>query len=262
VSRPPYQRDREPQTEEEVLKRGEADTLKKRLFEESKLVLQKAKSDKNTQQKIRLIVNVITPDNFEKKFEELRVFMFGDYKLPEEEGYDESLGQLSDENVSDENLQIIVETVFRKAQNEKEYCIFYGDLCEKIIKLELNLKKMKATVKNIKNSQFRKLLLKNCKASFDQFFTEETKKLLESKDEENLFKFTMKLFGNIKFVGELFRRGLLQESIILSVFDMLMAIESKEQLQFVNDNTIEGAVVLIEKIGHMLDAKLQNIEKA
>ncbi len=92
MSRPPYQRDREPQTEEEILKRGEADQLNKRIFEESKLVLQKAKSDKNTQQKIRLIVNVMSPDNFEKKSEELRVFMFGDYKLPKEEGYDESLG--------------------------------------------------------------------------------------------------------------------------------------------------------------------------
>jgi hypothetical protein len=171
---------------------------------------------------------VITPDNFEKKFEELRVFMFGDYKLPAEEGFDEAVGFMTDESVSDENLQIIVETVFRKAQNEKEYCIFYGDLCERIIKLELNLKSMKATVKNIKNSQYRKLLLKNCKASFDQFFTEETKKVLESKDEESLFKFTMRLFGNINFLGELYRRGLLQDSIILSVFDMLMAIESKE----------------------------------
>ena len=70
----------------------------------------------------------------------------------------------------------------------------------------------------------------------------------------------MRLFGNIKFVGELFRRGLLQESIILSVFDMLMAIESREQLQFINDNTVEGAVVLMEKIGHLLDTKLEIIE--
>jgi hypothetical protein len=109
------------------------------LWEESKQVIEKAKSDKNTSQKIRLIVNVITPDNFDKKFEELRVFMFGDHKLPEEEGYNESVDTLTEDKVSNENLQIIVETVFRKAQNEREYCIFYGDLCERIIKLELNL---------------------------------------------------------------------------------------------------------------------------
>jgi hypothetical protein len=82
---------------------------------------------------------VITPDNFEKKFEELRVFMFGDHKLPGEPDYNESVDTLTSDKVSDENLQIIVETVFRKAQNEREYCVFYGDLCEKIIKLELNL---------------------------------------------------------------------------------------------------------------------------
>jgi hypothetical protein len=53
----------------------------------------------------------------------------------------------------------------------------------------------------------------------------------------------------------------LQESIILSVFDMLMVVDTNDsQLVFVNDNTVEGAVVLMEKIGHMLDTKLQNIE--
>ena len=72
-----------------------------------------------------------------------------------------------------------------------------------------------------------------------------------------MLKFKSRLFGNIYFVGELFRRGLLQESIILSVFDMLMVVESNDtQLDFVNDNTVEGAVVLMEKIGPMVDTKL------
>jgi hypothetical protein len=82
---------------------------------------------------------LITPDNYDKKFEELRVFMFGDHKLPEEEGYNESVDTLTEDKISNQNLQIIVETIFRKAQNERDYCILYGDLCEKIIRLELNL---------------------------------------------------------------------------------------------------------------------------
>jgi hypothetical protein len=40
---------------------------------------------------------MITPKNFDKKFEELRVFMFGDLKLPEEEGYNESIDTLSED---------------------------------------------------------------------------------------------------------------------------------------------------------------------
>lgn len=59
---------------------------------------------------------MITPDNYDKKFEELRVFMFGDHKLPEEEGYNESEDTLTEDKVNNENLQIIVETIFRKAQ--------------------------------------------------------------------------------------------------------------------------------------------------
>lgn len=108
---------------------------------------------------------------------------------------------------------------------------------------------------------FRRSLLKYCKDSFNQFFTEETKLLFLSKDEENKFKFTTRLFGNIKFVGELFRRKLVLESIILQVFDMLLGIFTKgDRLAFINDNTVEGAVVLMEKIGHMIDDKLCLLE--
>jgi hypothetical protein len=75
-------------------------------------------------------------------------------------------------------MLVVVERIFKKAQNEKEYCIFYGELCEKIIRLELQLQGLKATVKNIKNSKFREHLLVNCRSSFDQFFTDETKKII------------------------------------------------------------------------------------
>jgi hypothetical protein len=75
-----------------------------------------------------------------------------------------------------------------------------------------------------------------------------------------MLKFKSRLFGNINFVGELFRRGLLSESIVLSVFDMLLVVDSSEtQLDFVNDNTVEGAVILMEKIGSQLDNKLATI---
>lgn len=149
-------------------KRAEADQLRKKLAEESKKVLEKAKGDKNVQQQIRLIVNVITPDNLDKKFEELRRIIFGDLRHIKEEGYDANTQtELTDEMLNDENLNIVVETIFRKAQNEKEYCNFYGDLCEKMIRLELNLRGQEAKTSTIKNSVFRKTLLEHCKKSFN-----------------------------------------------------------------------------------------------
>lgn len=46
--------------------------------------------------------------------------MFGELKSPEEAGYNGELHPvLSDENLTEENMNMIVETIFRKAQNEK-----------------------------------------------------------------------------------------------------------------------------------------------
>lgn len=122
------------------------------MAEESKKVREVAISDKNTLQKIRLIVNLLTPDNLDKKFGELRGYMFGSLKLSEEEGYDKEMDIMAENGMNDENLRIVVSQIFKKAQNEKEYCVFYGDLCEKIIRLECLLKGMKATFKTVKNS--------------------------------------------------------------------------------------------------------------
>ena len=56
------------------------------------------------------------------------------------------------------------------------------------------------------------------------------------------------------------RRNLLQESIIFSVFDMLLAVETSDQNTFVNDDTVEGAQILMNKVGHIIDEKLKKVE--
>jgi hypothetical protein len=66
---------------------------------------------------------------------------------------------------------------------------------------------------------------------------------------------------NIKFIGELNIRALLSESILISIFDMLLSVESKNQLQFVNDDTVEGATVLICIVGPMIDDKIKKLKK-
>jgi hypothetical protein len=83
-------------------------------------------------------VNVITPDNFDKKFSELREYLFGSTKLPDESGYDPEVDKWVAENYI-LNMIEVVERIFKKAQTEKEYCIFYGELSEKIIRLELQI---------------------------------------------------------------------------------------------------------------------------
>jgi len=59
-------------------------------------------------------------------------------------------------SIDEEILESIVSNIIRKAQVEKEYCIFYGELCERKITLELQLRGDTVKISNMKNSLFRK----------------------------------------------------------------------------------------------------------
>lgn len=117
-----------------------------------------------------MILNVIAPDNYTKKFTELREYLFGDKKTENEvfatntgETYNPDVHALKDEDINNDLLETIVQNIFRKAQLEKEYCIFYGQLCENIIKLETSLRGLEIKIKNTSKSVFRGKLLEVCK---------------------------------------------------------------------------------------------------
>ena len=113
-------------------------------------------TEKNLVQKIRLIINQILPDNYDKKFAELRENVFGSLKHQFEEGYNPEVDTFTMTEEIRAKLLEVVKRIYTKAQREKTYCIFYGDLCERLIKLELYFRgHQKATVKTIKESEFR-----------------------------------------------------------------------------------------------------------
>lgn len=81
------------QVEEEKLdpiQRQQIDQEKEKLIKLAKENYERTKKEKNPVQKIRLICNQITPDNFDKKFDELRLFLFGDLKYSGEAGFEKS----------------------------------------------------------------------------------------------------------------------------------------------------------------------------
>ena len=145
------------------------DTEEKQKLRQAALEMKKKLSmSKNVEQKIRLIMNVISPDNFDKKLNELRGFMFEGFKT-KEECEDEDIEyvlaehQLHEENLNLKMLEMVVENIFRKASIEKEYVIFYGNLCEKLIKLELDLRGLQFKRTDLRNSVFRKTMIQVCK---------------------------------------------------------------------------------------------------
>ena len=81
----------------------------------------KIAAPKNTIQKIKLIMNRITPDNYERNKKELKNYLFGEqYKTADEcfdEGidFDAELHVMQPENVNEEILETIVSNIFRKA---------------------------------------------------------------------------------------------------------------------------------------------------
>ena len=85
------------------------------------------------------------------------------------------------------------------------------------------MKGFKPSKLNIKHCDFRKQLLNYCKESFETLLKtpliEEKKENEKEEDRmEREFKTKHKLFGNIDFVGEIYKKGILSESIMHSVF--------------------------------------------
>lgn len=60
------------------ISRQEVDAERAELREKAKQMKERMLKPKNVTSKIKLILNVITPDNFEKKRDELRAYLFGD----------------------------------------------------------------------------------------------------------------------------------------------------------------------------------------
>ena len=165
---------------------------------------------------------------------------------------------LTDESINHEILQLIVENIFRKAQLEKEYTIFYGELCEEMITLELRLRNEAAKISNMRNSQFRKILFNVCKSCFEKFFDAEEKKKSEG-DKEKAIVFKLKLYGNLAFVGELYRRKILPESILNTVFESLLGMG--EMSDEINDLVTEGAINLMNKVGKTYEQNIASSNK-
>lgn len=115
-----------------------------------------------------------------------------------------------------------------------------------MIKLELGLRDLKNNLADIRKSVFRKTLFEVCKQCFEKFFdADEKKKSTESIERTFLFK--AKLYGNLDFVGELYRRKMLPDSVLISVFNSLLGISDINDV--VDDLGVEGAIQLMNKVG-------------
>lgn len=99
-----------------------------------------------------------------------------------------------------------------------------------------------------------------CKTCFEKFFDkEEVKKHNETL--ERALNFKDRLYGNLNFVGELYRRKILPEQILVTVFNSLLGKSDINQDETVNDLHVEGAINLMNKVGYNYEANVKASSK-
>ena len=159
--------------------------------------------------------------------------------------------------IAEDIEDIIVTTVFRKAVGERIYCGFYAELCADILRFELEMKGYPAMRSNIKHSNFRRKLLEKCCEQFQCIFTK-YEPIEGEDDKESRLRHKERLFGNIDFVGELYRQNLLTEMIIFQCFSSLLGLDET----IPNEDTLEASLNLIYKVGDELQKRISSGKKA
>lgn len=127
-----------------------------------------------------------------------------------------------------------------------------------MITLELQLRDEAIKISNMKNSMFRKTLFSICKDCFEKFFDADEKTKAKSSKERTII-FKLKLYGNLDFVGELYRRKILPEAILNTVFESLICISNMNEV--VDDLNTEGAINLMNKVGQAYEANIKATKK-
>lgn len=67
-------------------------------------------------------------------------------------------------------------------------------------------------------------------------------------DTEEKFKHKEKLFGNIHFIGELYKMHLIPERIVFQILQSLLALDDQKA----SDETLEAGLDFINKVGAIL----------
>jgi len=236
---------------------------KAKLKADSERHMAAVKADKNDVQKVRILLNQITQENYITMKEKLKRLIFGDRKTFEEQAAKligtekEELKQklIASGGIQKEIEDIVVSTIFRKAVQEKIYCGFYATLCSDIVRMELEMKGLEPVQKNFKECGFRSSLLQNCSNQFQEVFAMGAK-LEELTDFDDQEKLKEKLFGNIYFIGELYKEFLLPEKIVVMVQMNLLGLdENQKDNKQLSHHTLDAGLMFINKVGLVFDER-------
>jgi translation initiation factor 4G len=148
----------------------------------------------------------------------------------------------------------VIDLVYDKAVTEHTFCGLYAQLCSSLCE-----KMPELAISETETTTFRKILLRKCQYEFENrhmvILSEprgaEAAEELQADADLLEIKRKQRVLGNIKFVGELFKKNLLSEPIMHGCIYMLFG--GPENIP--EEEELEGMCKLMGTIGQTLDTE-------
>ncbi|GJZ61540.1 eukaryotic translation initiation factor 4G-like protein isoform X1 [Tanacetum coccineum] len=182
------------------------------------------------QRQLKGILNKLTPQNFEKLFEQVK--------------------QVNIDNAN--TLSGVIGQIFDKALMEPTFVEMYANFCSR---LAVELPDFS---ENDEKITFKRLLLNKCQEEFERGEREEEEanrteeegevKQTEAEREEKRIKARRRMLGNIRLIGELYKKKMLTERIMHECIKKLLG-----QYENPDEEDIEALCKLMSTIGEMID---------
>ncbi|KAI3498405.1 hypothetical protein L1887_34180 [Cichorium endivia] len=183
------------------------------------------------QRQLKGILNKLTPQNFEKLFEQVK--------------------QVNIDNAG--TLSGVINQIFDKALMEPTFVEMYANFCSR---LAVELPDFSEDNEKI---TFKRLLLNKCQEEFERGEREQAEanrtddegevKQTEEQREEKRVQVRRRMLGNIRLIGELYKKKMLTERIMHDCIKKLFG----EEYQNPDEENIESLCKLMSTIGEMID---------
>ncbi|XP_022147112.1 eukaryotic translation initiation factor 4G-like isoform X2 [Momordica charantia] len=186
-----------------------------------------ADEEETKQRQLKAILNKLTPQNFAKLFEQVKAVNIDSAKT----------------------LTGVISQIFDKALTEPTFCEMYANFC---LHLAGDLPDFSDDNQKI---NFKRLLLNKCQEEFEREQEEndnvnkvgETKQS-EEEQEAKRTKARRRMLGNIRLIGELYKKKMITEKIMHVCIKKLLG-----QYQNPDEEDIEALCKLMSTIGEMID---------
>ncbi|CAO2835228.1 unnamed protein product [Amaranthus hypochondriacus] len=180
------------------------------------------------QRRLKAILNKLTPQNFDKLFAQVK--------------------EVNIDNVV--TLSGVISQIFDKALTEPTFCEMYANFCHH---LALELPDLSVDDEKI---TFKRLLLNKCQEEFERNEREEEEankadgdvEQTEEEREQKRLNTRRRMLGNIRLIGELYKKRMLTERIMHECIKKLLG-----QYQNPDEENIEALCKLMSTIGVMID---------